>query len=384
VRGRTGEGSGYHPGRAVGVWGDIDSGIGVAGLTLSGTGVAGQATEAWGINYGVSGQSQSAEGYGVHGYSPAGVGVYGGSDGNDAIVALSTAEGRSGVYAQNTAPSGTTYGVYGLSASNSGYGVFGTATAESGQTRGVWGRSHRLYGTGVFGETLATSGNPIGVYGSSSAQSGFGVYGFSDANNGTGVAGVADNGSNAYGVWGKSVSGYAGYFEGRGYYSGNVGLGVWAPSEKLDTSGTARLRGIEFGDGNHVVVDASGKLWRERPPGSSSQRYKHNVADLPAAGDAVLGLRPVSFAWNSTGQPDIGLIAEEVAEVLPDLVICSADGQPDAVKYDKLALYLLDVVKSQREQISAQENELTRLRVRLERVEAAVGEQVLPRTGGVR
>ena len=99
----------------------------------------------------------------------------------------------------------------------------------------------------------------------------------------------------------------------------------------------------------------------------------------------------MSFDWKSTGAADVGLIAEEVATILPDLVIRDADGRPDGVKYDKLAVYLLGVIKTQREQLAAQQseiatqqNELTDLRARLERIEAALGTQATFQTGGDR
>ena len=168
---------------------------------------------------------------------------------------------------------------------------------------------------------------------------------------------------------------------------GNVGIGLMDASEKLDTSGTARLRGIGTSTGTTVVADANGKLWKQ----SSSLRYKHNLADLPSAGDAVLDLRPVAFEWNSTGESDIGLIAEEVEHVLPDLVICDAAGRPDGVRYDKVALYLMGVVKDQREQIGAQQaqikaqqDELSKLQARLEKIEALLAGHATQPTGGVR
>jgi len=182
--------------------------------------------------------------------------------------------------------------------------------------------------------------------------------------------------------------------------TGNVGIGV-DPSEKLDVNGTARLRGLGTSTGTAVVADANGKLWKQ----SSSLRYKHNITDLPLAGDAVLDLRPVSFEWNSTGEADIGLIAEEVEQLLPDLVIRDAAGQPDGVRYDKVSLYLLGVVKNQSEKlasqnaqlatqeehiaaqqahIQAQQDELTNLRARFEKIEALLAGHVAQPTGGVR
>jgi hypothetical protein len=135
------------------------------------------------------------------------------------------------------------------------------------------------------------------------------------------------------------------------YKYGNVGIGVTDPGESLDVIGTARLRGIIGGSGTVVVADGNGKLWKS----SSSKRYKTDIANLENNPNAVLQLRPVRFRWKTTGQEDIGLIAEEVDEVIKDLVIYDKEGRPDAVKYDKVVLHLLAVVKTQQERIAALE-----------------------------
>jgi len=137
------------------------------------------------------------------------------------------------------------------------------------------------------------------------------------------------------------------------------GVAIWANghvnvNQNLLVGGTLQVANPGTGTGTQAIFDGSGYLKRS----SSSARYKHNVADLATAGDAVLQLRPVSFEWNSTDERDIGLIAEEVAEVISDLVIRDADGQPEAVKYDRVAVYLLAVIKAQKEQLAAQEQRL--------------------------
>jgi hypothetical protein len=132
---------------------------------------------------------------------------------------------------------------------------------------------------------------------------------------------------------------------------GNLGIGTSLPTEKLDVAGTARLRKISPGSGAIAVVDMDGKLWKQ----SSSRRYKTNINDLELYPDKVLQLRPVRFQWKTTGQAEIGLIAEEVEEVSKDLVIYDKEGRPDSVKYDKLALYFLSVLKAQQEKIEALE-----------------------------
>ena len=132
---------------------------------------------------------------------------------------------------------------------------------------------------------------------------------------------------------------------------GDVGIGLTSPSEKLDVGGTARLRGLGSSAGTAIVADGNGKLWKL----SSSKRYKTHIEALDADTDAVLKLRPVRFQWKTTGQNDIGLIAEEVEQQLSDLVIYDNEGKPDAVKYDRIALYLLDLVKAQQDKIAVLE-----------------------------
>ena len=110
--------------------------------------------------------------------------------------------GNRAIYAASTATSGTAYGVFGRTASSGG--------------SAVWGEAHS-----------ATGAN--GVYGQNSNSGGRGVYGYATASSGTN-----------YGVYGKtnSSTGYGGYFEGRGYFSGNVGIGTASPGAKLEVADT--------------------------------------------------------------------------------------------------------------------------------------------------
>jgi hypothetical protein len=144
-------------------------------------------------------------------------------------------------------------------------------------------------------------------------------------------------------------------------YHANVGIGTENPTEKLDVDGTARLRSMPTGTGTTVHALGDGTLVKL----ASSKRYKTNIEALEINPDAVLELRPVSFQYKSSGQQDIGLIAEEVEEQVKDLVIYDNQGRPDAVRYDKVSLYLLAVVK----ELKA---ENTQLKERLETLERAI------------
>lgn len=123
---------------------------------------------------------------------------------------------------------------------------------------------------------------------------------------------------------------------------GSVGVNDSADIDgSFNVNGSVTFTNLDFGGGETVVADTEGKLFKV----GSSERYKTNIEKLEINRDEVLQLRPVRFQWKTTGQRDIGLIAEEVAQVSQDLVIYDKQGRPDAVKYDKISLYLLETVK---------------------------------------
>lgn len=73
----------------------------------------------------------------------------------------------------------------------------------------------------------------------------------------------------------------------------------------------------------------------------------------------VQRLRPVTFNWKRDGEPDIGLIAEEVAEVEPRLATYNRKtGLATGVKYDQLNVVLVNAVREQQEIIDAQQQQL--------------------------
>ena len=114
-----------------------------------------------------------------------------------------------------------------------------------------------------------------------------------------------------------------------------------------------------------VLVDSAGQLGTV----SSSRRYKQDIEDMAGASESLLSLRPVTFRYKKTfkdGDKPIqyGLIAEEVAEVFPDLVVYTEDGEPETVKYHLLATLLLNELQKQGEELQV-------LSARLERLENA-------------
>jgi hypothetical protein len=121
-----------------------------------------------------------------------------------------------------------------------------------------------------------------------------------------------------------------------------------------------------------VVIDENGQLGTI----SSSRRYKYDISPMADASDRLLQLRPVTFRYRQSvpsGENPIqfGLIAEEVAEVFPDLVVFNKAGQPETVAYHLLATLLLnefqkehELLRQQGEQLEQQRSQIQTLRTR--------------------
>jgi hypothetical protein len=111
------------------------------------------------------------------------------------------------------------------------------------------------------------------------------------------------------------------------------------------------ISGVVTGINNDVpvLIDSAGQLGTI----NSSGRYEEDIDDMARASDNLLSLRPVTFrykkAFEDGDRPiQYGLIAEEVAEVFPPLVVYNEDGEPETVKYHLLATLLLNELQKQR------------------------------------
>jgi hypothetical protein len=102
------------------------------------------------------------------------------------------------------------------------------------------------------------------------------------------------------------------------------------------------IRGVTTAnaDAIPVLIDTAGQLGTM----SSSRRFKQEIKSMGGASEAILALKPVTFHYksNKTGTPQFGLIAEEVAEVNPDLVVHDKNGEIYTVRYDAVNAMLLN------------------------------------------
>jgi polyhydroxyalkanoate synthesis regulator phasin len=97
---------------------------------------------------------------------------------------------------------------------------------------------------------------------------------------------------------------------------------------------------------NDGAVTFTGNVTAHAYYSSSSLILKDNVRTYENALDTVNRLRGVSFDWKDSGKPSVGLIAEEVAKVVPEVVAYN-DGAATGVNYASLVGVLVEAVKEQ-------------------------------------
>ena len=151
-------------------------------------------------------------------------------------------------------------------------------------------------------------------------------------------------------------------------YLDNSGVAAESGQIKIGTVGThtdAFIAGIDSNvvAGSAVLVTASGELG----VAVSSARYKESVRAMAADSEVLLALSPVTFQYreevNGAGDSrQYGLLAEEVAEVAPDLVRYDAAGAPFSVHYHLLAPMLLNEMQKQQRVIESQGSTIEELR----------------------
>jgi hypothetical protein len=112
---------------------------------------------------------------------------------------------------------------------------------------------------------------------------------------------------------------------------------------------------------------------------SSSRRYKEDIHPMNNASEALYQLKPVTYRYkkeiDSTRSPAFGLIAEEVAEVNPDLVARNSQDQPESVHYEMVNAMLLNEFLKEHRKVEEQEASITRLKSTVAKQEATIAEQ---------
>lgn len=118
----------------------------------------------------------------------------------------------------------------------------------------------------------------------------------------------------------------------------------------------AGVRGVttDVNDAVAVLIDSTGQMGTT----SSSERYKDGIQDMSDYSSKLLDSRPVTFIYKSdkSRQRVPGLIAEEFAQLYPDMVVYDSEGRPDTIQYQELPAMLLNEIKKLNVRIAALES----------------------------
>tara|TARA_R100000808_G_scaffold22242_2_gene48303 strand:- start:967 stop:1749 length:783 start_codon:yes stop_codon:yes gene_type:complete len=126
----------------------------------------------------------------------------------------------------------------------------------------------------------------------------------------------------------KAEIGYA--WNGTSFYiDGKVGVGVVSPTYAIDLPNSSNVAGQARA--NAFVT-------------YSSRELKKNINQIKEPLNIVSNLTGVTFDWKDTDRREIGLIAEDVQKVLPEIVACQ-NNRPAALDYPKLTALLIECVK---------------------------------------
>jgi hypothetical protein len=141
----------------------------------------------------------------------------------------------------------------------------------------------------------------------------------------------------------------------------------------------AGISGHTVSTGMSVVTDTDGHLGIV----SSSQRFKEDIKSMSNVSEALFSLKPVTFRYKKEIDPNgtrqLGLIAEEVEKVSPELIVRDKQGKPYSVRYDQVNAMLLNEflkehgnVQQLKATVAQQERQIQLLTVGLRKVSAQI------------
>jgi hypothetical protein len=112
---------------------------------------------------------------------------------------------------------------------------------------------------------------------------------------------------------------------------------------------------------------------------TSDARYKTGIHSIQEALEMILSMEGVRYRWNREDYPEknfdqkvhLGFVAQELEEVVPELVVTGGDGYK-SVNYQKVSTILVEAMKQQQQMLEEKDQQIRELENRLERIESIV------------
>ena len=247
-----------------------------------------------------------------------------------------TALGRAAMGGNTTGGNNTAIGWFALEQG----GVLNTAVGSQALRNNTGGLSTAVGDQALFN---STTGGPFGI----------------QANTAVGDSALFDC---TTGYWNVAVGYTAGHdlVDGHGNVYIGQGMGAGAGSE-IDTT---YIRNVydSVATARAVFVNSDNKIGTI----ASSRRYKENITPMHKASEALFALKPVTFRYKKeidrSGALSFGLIAEEVAEISPDLITCDRDGKPETVRYEAVNAMMLNEFLKEHKKVEEQQATIAELK----------------------
>jgi len=158
--------------------------------------------------------------------------------------------------------------------------------------------------------------------------------------------------------------------------NGNVYIGTDVGGQNSE-SNTTYIRNVydSITTARQVYVDANNKIGTL----ASTRRVKDDIESMASASETILALRPVTFRYKKEIDryctPQFGLVAEEVAEINPNLVTRDREGKPETVRYDAVNAMLLNEFLKEHEAFVEEQRRVQEQECRLQKQEMTIARQ---------
>jgi hypothetical protein len=264
----------------------------------------------------------------------------------------------------NTATGASALGGNTVGSDNTANGTFALVNNIEGNSNTAVGRDALLANTSA-NENTAVGRSALA---SNTTSGGNTAVGFSALANTTGGVNTAIGDlalyNNTIGASNVALGVGAGYNLTTGIRNVYIGVGVQGVVDESYHTYISNINttSVSGGDSDFVTVDLTTGLLGHA---SSSRRYKENIKPMGDSSQALFALNPVTFRYkkeiDKSQSLEYGLIAEDVAQVDPNLAIRNGKGQIESVRYNAVNAMLL--------------NEFLKEHRKVEKLEAAVAQQ---------
>jgi hypothetical protein len=154
-----------------------------------------------------------------------------------------------------------------------------------------------------------------------------------------------------------------------------VGSGMGGVAGESNACYIASIFGQTSANGMPVLINSFNKLGTT----TSSKRFKDEIKPMDKASQALFALKPVSFRYKKeidpAGVSQLGLVAEDVESVNPDLVVHDKEGKPYSVRYDQVNAMLLNEFLKEHKAVLEEQRKVQRLEAALDTVNQRLKEQ---------